>query len=108
MHAYTYFHIHVYKYTLMYTLTAGVVCVGGVCRSPPARMSVRCELALRKGMCAYHFPRCVSDGITMSYEVSGLLTMYVCRYMCMHMYVSSLLDYRSSVCMPFSHGFMTK
>ena len=44
-------------------------CLGGTCADPPAILSIACELALRKAMCAYHFPRCVNDLVTFAHEV---------------------------------------
>jgi hypothetical protein len=47
----------------------GVNCLGGTCADPPNTMSIACELALRKAMCAYHFPRCITDTILFAHEV---------------------------------------
>lgn len=47
----------------------GVDCLGGTCADPPNIMSIACELALRKAMCAYHFPRCITDNILFAHEV---------------------------------------
>eukprot|EP00277_Geminigera_cryophila_P014278 CAMPEP_0179460350 /NCGR_PEP_ID=MMETSP0799-20121207/43429_1 /TAXON_ID=46947 /ORGANISM="Geminigera cryophila, Strain CCMP2564" /LENGTH=140 /DNA_ID=CAMNT_0021262571 /DNA_START=331 /DNA_END=753 /DNA_ORIENTATION=+ len=53
-------------YRVCYT---GTSCLGGTCADPPQIMSIACELALRRAMCAYHFPRCVTDSITFAHEV---------------------------------------
>ncbi|EKX48145.1 hypothetical protein GUITHDRAFT_137081 [Guillardia theta CCMP2712] len=47
----------------------GVSCLGGECNPGPNTMSIPCELALRRAVCAYHFPRCVNDYLIFSYEV---------------------------------------
>ena len=50
--------------------TAGIACEGGICQPPPNPMTVSCELSLRRGICGYHFPVCVSDQVTISHEAS--------------------------------------
>eukprot|EP00286_Rhodomonas_abbreviata_P011133 CAMPEP_0181327748 /NCGR_PEP_ID=MMETSP1101-20121128/22286_1 /TAXON_ID=46948 /ORGANISM="Rhodomonas abbreviata, Strain Caron Lab Isolate" /LENGTH=232 /DNA_ID=CAMNT_0023436467 /DNA_START=223 /DNA_END=921 /DNA_ORIENTATION=+ len=47
----------------------GVVCLGGECKGMPNPVSIACELALRKALCAFHFPVCVSDAVVFSNEV---------------------------------------
>lgn len=47
----------------------GVSCLGGTCTDPPNIVSIACELALRRAMCAYHFPRCITDNIIFAHEV---------------------------------------